>query len=87
VELKTGMEKWRTDERFGEYWSLAANGDKLLALDQKGMLYLVKANPAEYELLDKKKVAESESWAHVAVCGDEIYVRDLTGLTVFKWSK
>ena len=87
VELKTGKEKWRTDERFGEYWSLVANGDKLLALDQKGVLYLVKANPAEYEPLDKRKVADGESWAHLAVCGDEIYVRDLTGLSAFKWSE
>jgi outer membrane protein assembly factor BamB len=87
VDLKTGQEKWRTDERFGEYWSLVANGDKLLALDQKGVLYLIRANPAEYELLDKRKVADAEAWAHLAVCGDEIFVRDLTGLAAFKWSK
>ena len=51
------------------------------------MLYLIKANHAEFEPLDKRKVADAEAWAHLAVCGDEIFVRDLTGLTAFRWSK
>jgi outer membrane protein assembly factor BamB len=86
VNLDTGKEAWRTDERFGEYWSIAANGDKLLALDQRGVLYLLKANAADYDPLDKRKVAESETWAHIAVCGDELFIRDLDGLSVWRWS-
>jgi len=85
VNLETGAEAWRTDERFGDYWSLVANGDKILALDQRGTLFLLKANPKEYELLDQRKVADSETWAHLAVAGDEIVVRDLKGLTMWKW--
>lgn len=87
VDLKTGAEKWRTDQRFGEYWSLVANRDKVLALDNRGTLYLFKANPAEYDPLDSRKVADAEAWAHLAVCGDELYVRDLNGLTAYRWSK
>ncbi|MBA4189876.1 MAG: pyrrolo-quinoline quinone [Planctomycetaceae bacterium] len=87
VDVATGKEKWRTDERFGEYWSVVANGDKILALDNRGVLFLLKANPVEYELLDQRKIADSECWAHLAVCGDEIYIRELTGLRVFRWSK
>jgi outer membrane protein assembly factor BamB len=85
VNLETGKEAWGTDERFGEYWSLVANHDKILALDQRGILYLLKASPKEYELLDKRKIAGSEAWAHLAVCGGELFVRDLTGLTAWKW--
>ena len=86
VNLATGAEAWRTDERFGEYWSLVANRDKLLALDNRGTLFLLKANPAEYEPLGQRKVADAETWAHLAVCGDELYVRDLTGLTAWRWA-
>lgn len=86
VNLETGKEAWRTDERYGEYWSLVANEDKILALDNRGLLYLLKANSKEYDPLDKRKVADSETWAHVAVCGDEIFVRDLNGLTAWRWS-
>ncbi|WP_439622421.1 outer membrane protein assembly factor BamB family protein [Gemmata sp.] len=86
VDLATGKEAWRTDERFGEYWSAAARGDKILALDQRGTLFLVKANPAEFELLDKRKVCDADAWAHLAVSGDEVVVRDLTGLTCWRWA-
>ena len=86
VNLATGKEAWGTDERFGEYWSLVANTDKVLALDQRGTLFLFKASPEEFELLDKRKVADADTWAHLAVCGDELYVRDLTGLTAWRWA-
>ncbi|WP_246173699.1 PQQ-binding-like beta-propeller repeat protein [Limnoglobus roseus] len=43
INLKTGKEAWGTDERFGDYWSLVANGDKILALDNRGVLYLLRA--------------------------------------------
>lgn len=86
VNLETGAEAWRTDERFGEYWSLVANKDRILALDQRGILYLLKANSKEPEILDKRKVSEAETWAHVAVCGEEIYIRDLNGLTKWNWT-
>ena len=85
VDLAAGKAAWRTDERFGEYWSLVANGDKILALDERGTLFLFRANPKKYEPLDQRKVADADAWAHLAVCGDEVFVRDLTGLTAWRW--
>jgi hypothetical protein len=87
VDLAAGKETWRSEKRFSDYWSLVANGDKLLGLDSKGVLYLVKANPNEFEPIAEKKVADGETWAHLAVCGDEVFVRDLSGLTAFRWKK
>lgn len=85
VNVKTGKEAWGTDDRFGDYWSLVANGDKILALDNRGILFLLKANAKEFDLLDKRKLTESDTWAHLTVCGDEIYIRDISGLTAWKW--
>ena len=31
------------------------------------------------------KVAAEESWAHLAVEGTELYVRDLKGLSAYRW--
>ncbi|MFO0849216.1 MAG: PQQ-binding-like beta-propeller repeat protein [Gemmataceae bacterium] len=87
VDLASGKETWRSEKRFGEYWSLVANGDKLLGLDNRGVLYLLRANPNEFDLLAEKKVADAESWAHLAVCGDTLFIRDLTGLTALRWGK
>lgn len=84
IDLKTGERKW-TSQPFGKYCSLVAQGDLILALDQKGELLLIKANPNEFELLGRRQVSEQETWAHLAVCGDEVFVRELNGLSVFRW--
>jgi outer membrane protein assembly factor BamB len=85
VHLKTGKEAWRSDKEFSEYWSLVANGDKLLALDSKGKLLLVKADPKGFEVLGESAVGAGDTWAHLAVCGDVLFVRDLTGLRAYRW--
>ncbi|MBX3394162.1 MAG: PQQ-binding-like beta-propeller repeat protein [Phycisphaerae bacterium] len=85
IDLRTGEQRWRS-KSFGKYWSMAAQDDKVLALDERGELILWLANPAEFKLLDRRKVADADSWAHVAVCGGQVVVRDLRGLSVFDWS-
>jgi hypothetical protein len=84
-DLKTGREAWRSEARFGQYWSLIAQGDRLLALDQRGKLLLLKANPKEFELLDERSVCEQESWAHLAIAGKYLVIRDLGTLQVFEF--
>lgn len=84
LDLATGKEAWIT-KPFGRYWSLVAQGDRILALDETGDLRLIRATPGQYEPVGEAKVATKESWAHLAVVGDEIFVRDLEGLTVFRW--
>jgi outer membrane protein assembly factor BamB len=83
LDAKTGAERWTT-KPFGKYWSMVANGDKLLALDQRGELLLIEASPEEFKLLSRRQVAE-DTWAHIAVANDEIFVRDLNALKMFSW--
>lgn len=83
LDAKTGAERWTT-KPFGKYWSMIANGDKLLALDQRGELLLIEASPEEFKLLSRRKVAE-DTWAHIAIANDEIFVRDLKAMKVFAW--
>jgi outer membrane protein assembly factor BamB len=66
LDLATGKEDWIT-EPFGKYWSLVAQGDRILALDETGDLRLVRATPEKFELVGEAKVANRESWAHLAV--------------------
>ena len=84
IELATGKERWTTPP-FGKYWSLVVQGRKILALDERGDLLLINANPEKFELLGQRHVSDSPSWAHLAVCDDEVFVRDLKGLTVHRW--
>ncbi len=83
LDATSGTERWTTTP-FGKYWSMIANGDKILALDQKGELLLIAASPAEFRLVDRRQVAD-EAWAHVAIVDDQVFVRGLTELKVFAW--
>lgn len=83
-ELATGKERWRSGS-FGRYCSLVAQGDRILALDERGELLLIRATPERFELLDRRKVSESETWAHLAVSGGEVVVRSLKELLVLAW--
>lgn len=85
VDLNTGKELWTTGESFGKYWSLVANGDRILALDQRGWLYLLNANPDKFDLVDKRKIADAETWAHLGVAGDQLFIRELKALAVWRW--
>ncbi|WP_020475387.1 PQQ-binding-like beta-propeller repeat protein [Zavarzinella formosa] len=86
LDLKTGRAKWTSDQSFGEYWSMVVRGDRILALDQKGTLYLVRATPEKFDLIDQRKISDADTWAHLAVCGDEVFVRDLKGIVVYHWN-
>jgi glutamine cyclotransferase len=84
VDLRTGEETWRTTP-YGEYWSLLWQDDKILALDSEGTLRLIRANPERYEVLDEIDVADASTWGHLAMAGDQVFVRELEALTVFAW--
>jgi outer membrane protein assembly factor BamB len=86
LDLRTGKECWITSGAFGRYWSMVAQKDRILALDQRGILYLIRANPEKFDLLDKRQVTDAETWAHLAICGDELYVRELHALAVYRWT-
>jgi outer membrane protein assembly factor BamB len=86
IELATGAEKWTTSESFGKYWSMVSQSDRILALDERGELILFKATPEKFDVLSRRKVAESDAWAHLAVDGSELYIRELKALSVWDWS-
>ena len=86
IELATGRERWTTGESFGKYWSMVARGDRILALDQRGELILLRANPERFDVLARRKVSEAETWAHLAVDGSALYIRELNALTAWEWS-
>lgn len=87
IEVETGRELWTSDRSFGKYWSLVAQGDRILALDQRGQLFLLRANQEQLEELDSRKLTEAETWAHLAVADDQVFVRELHALSAFQWER
>lgn len=85
IEVKTGRELWTSDQSFGKYMSFVAQGDRILALDQRGKLFLLRANPEKFELLDQRQLTDAETWAHLAVVDSDLFVRELKALVAYRW--
>jgi outer membrane protein assembly factor BamB len=77
---------WRTTP-FGKYWSMAVNGDQVLALDETGDLILFKANQQEFQLSDRLHVSDASAWAHLAIADEQVFVRALDELIVYSWGQ
>lgn len=86
IDSKTGKTLWTT-KPYGKYWSLVYNNDRILALDERGELLLIKANPQKFELIDSRKVSQSSAWAHLASDRDQVFVRSLDALVAYQWQK
>lgn len=84
LDLATGEQRWTT-EPYGEYWSLVAQKDRILALDERGELFLIRATPEKFDLLDSRKISEQETWGHLAICGDQVFIRELNGIAAYRW--
>lgn len=86
IELATGKVKWKSDEKFGQYWSMIVNDGEILALDQKGELLLINASPEKLDIVARKKVSKQPTWAHLGVHENRLLVRELRGLSVYDWN-
>jgi outer membrane protein assembly factor BamB len=85
IDVATGRELWTSDKSFGKYWSLVAQGDRILALDQRGGLYLLRANKEKFDPLATREVSDVETWAHLAAAGDQLFIRELNALAAWRW--
>ena len=63
----------------------ASTQDFIRALTEAGELLLIAANTDELEIVDRRNVADSETWAHLAVDHGQLFIRELDGLSAFAW--
>lgn len=85
VDLENGEIAWTTSEKFTNYASLVANRDRILALDSDGRLHLIAADPKEFRRLAERKIADAETWAHLAVAGSDLFIREQNAVAAFRW--
>ena len=83
-DVETGEQSW-TSTPFGKYWSMVSDGHHILALDADGMLYLVEANAKEMKIIDRSRVSESPTWAHLTTVDGHLLVRSLNELICLNW--
>lgn len=85
--LGTGEILWTTDERFGDHWSMVRRNERILALDSGGDLILFLSSQKGSFPLDRRRVSAGEAWAHLAAQDSWLLVRDMQGLSVWRWKE
>jgi outer membrane protein assembly factor BamB len=86
INSQTGKTMWSSEKKYSDYASLVAKNDRILALTADGEMLMIETNPKEFKIIDSIKVSDQPTWAHLALCGNEIFIRELKGIAKFKWS-
>lgn len=84
LDVETGEVQWTSAGREGDNASLIVAGDRLVVLTTEAVLTIGPANAEGWSPEASYEVADSATWAHPALVGDKILVKDKTHLTA--WS-
>jgi outer membrane protein assembly factor BamB len=85
MDVTTGRTLWTTPGREGDNASIIAAGSVLLLSTTNAELIVARANPARFEELKRYRIAESAVWAHPAIAGRLVVVKDVDKLIC--WSR
>jgi outer membrane protein assembly factor BamB len=84
IDLQKGKTNW-ISRPFGKYCSMAWCKDRILALTNEGELLLIHADPDRFILADSRTISSEETWGHLAVAGQDIYIRERTAIAAYRW--
>jgi outer membrane protein assembly factor BamB len=84
IDAATGKTRWSTQGREGENASMLGSPSWLLASTTDGNLVVARANPQKYDEVRRYQIAQSALWAHPAITGRSIIVKDADKVTC--WS-
>lgn len=84
IDAAGGKTLWNTKGREGDNASMMGSRSLLLASTTDGSFVVARANPQKYDEVRRYQVAESAMWAHPAITGGSIIVKDVD--KVICWS-
>ena len=80
LDLAAGRTLWTTQGREGDNASIVSAGDQILLSTTEGELIVARADVSKFVETKRYRVAESAVWAHPAVVGTTILVKDVDKL-------
>jgi outer membrane protein assembly factor BamB len=86
VDAATGKTRWQSDARQGENAALLLVGDAVLAQLENGRLLVFRATGEAFMKLAEYRVGDSPTWAHPAIVGNRIFIKDRTTLHCLEWT-
>ena len=84
IDPTTGAIAWMSEGRLGSNALLIAAGGRLLASTSEGELIVARASGDKYSPERIYTVAESNVWAHPALLGDRLLIKDRSSLTLWR---
>jgi len=85
IDLRNGKINWISNRTLGKYCSMVWQKDRILALTNDGRLLLIEANPSRFVLVDSRKISTAETWGHLAIVGQQIYIRERNAIAAYRW--
>lgn len=84
LDARTGSTLWTSGGRQGKNAALVGAGDVIFCLTTGAELIVVKQSAREFESVARYSVADSPTWAHPAVLGRQIFVKDSSTLALWR---
>jgi outer membrane protein assembly factor BamB len=88
VKIEDGTVPWISPTPATKYWSMVWQDKRILALDDRGTLHLMDANPEKFDVIDTLKVSDTpDTWAHLTPAGHQLFVRAIDKIIAYRWKK
>ena len=84
LDVASGKQLWVSPPRQGDNAALVAAGDLLIATTTNGELVVMRQGRT-YDLIRKYTVADSPIWAHPALAGSHLYIKDAVSLSSWRF--
>ncbi|MBM3242482.1 serine/threonine protein kinase [Candidatus Poribacteria bacterium] len=84
LDVRTGSTLWTSDDQQGENAAILSAEEVLFFLTNNAKLFVVKRNVNGFEPIIQYTVADSPTWAHPVILGNQILIKDAS--TLARWS-
>jgi outer membrane protein assembly factor BamB len=84
IDANAGRTLWLSEPRQADNAAVVRSGNIWFALENDAELDVIRANPAQFEVLKKYTVSTTETWAQPVLSGQRVFIKDL--LTISLWT-
>ncbi len=81
LDAATGVPKWTTEGREGEFASILLAPGHVIFLTNNNRLIVARRSAAAFEVVKQYAVGQAETWAMPILLGNDLIVRDATGIS------
>jgi len=83
LDAATGKTLWLSEPRQADNAAVVRSGNLWFALENDAEFDVIRANPAQFEVLKKYTVATTETWAQPVLSGQRVFIKDLSTISLW----